>query len=80
MKFKQPPMHNGEPNPGRWWSDCHVYAISKYEYYPNSRGQYEPCDEWYAAYKYPEGRRVTPNLAKLSFDEAVAYIEEDKKI
>ena len=75
MKFTQPLMHNGEPNPGRWWSDDHQYAIAKYTFYPNSIGQYEKCDPWFAAYHYPAGNRITDKYAKLSFVDAKTAAE-----
>jgi hypothetical protein len=76
MKFIQPLMHNGEPNPGRWVSSCKNYAIEKYLFYPNSIGRMEKCKPWFGVYLSSTGRNLHKKYSKLTFNEAVKIAEK----
>ena len=75
MKFEQELMSNGDPNPGRCWSEDRDYSIQRFTFYPNSRGKHERCEPWFAAYHYPGGNRVTEDFLKLTFQEAKTAAE-----
>lgn len=71
LSFQQPLMHNGEPNPSRWLSKCGTFSIQKFTYYRGS-----PSDPYFQGYWKKSGSAITKKEERLSFDQAVARIEE----